>query len=352
MRRVSRLSIPSFSAAATNLTVAILLTLGAASGLGEFLAATPRGRWAGWLHAIAGFSLCLLLIWKQRIVLRSLRRHGLGLWALPSILLLLLLVGALTSGILWSTSGLPALGAYTALTVHAAIAAALAVVVLPHAIPRWPGSPRNLLASRRALLRGGLLLAGGAALWRGSEAIAAAANLSGARRRFTGSREKQSFENNAFPADSWLLDDPDPIDSSAWRLKIAGRVRTPMTLQIDDFDRQDELTATLDCTGGWYSHQRWQGVSLPRLIRRAGPTPDARSLVVRSSTGYWRRFSIDSADKMLLAVAIGGDALVHEHGAPLRLVAPDHRGYDWVKWVDEIELSPLPAWLRWPLPLW
>jgi len=352
MRRVIRLATLSFSTASTNLTIAVLLALGAASGLGAFLVATERARWIDWLHAIAGFSLCLLLVWKQRIVVRSLRRHGLGLWALPSALLLVLLVGALASGILWSTTGLPALGAYTALTVHAALAAAFVVVVLPHAVPRWPGSPRGVLASRRALLRGGLLLVGGAALWRGSEAAAAAAGLSGSRRRFTGSREAQSFENNAFPADSWLLDDPQPIDPTTWDLRLAGSVRTPLTLQFADLDQQDELTATLDCTGGWYSRQRWQGVALSRLLQRAGPTPRARSFLVRSSTGYWRRFSIDSAGKMLLAVAIGGDALVHEHGAPLRLVAPEHRGYDWVKWVTEIEVSPLPSWLRWPLPLW
>jgi DMSO/TMAO reductase YedYZ molybdopterin-dependent catalytic subunit len=27
------------------------------------------------------------------------------------------------------------------------------------------------------------------------------------------------------------------------------------------------------------------------------------------------------------------------NGAPLRLVAPDRRGLDWVKWVDRIEVG-------------
>jgi DMSO/TMAO reductase YedYZ molybdopterin-dependent catalytic subunit len=74
-------------------------------------------------------------------------------------------------------------------------------------------------------------------------------------------------------------------------------------------------------------------------------------MVVRSSTGYWRRFSLSSARTMLLATAVDGEPIEHEHGAPLRLVAPGRRGYDWVKWVTTIEVSAAPFWLNWPLPL-
>ncbi len=54
---------------------------------------------------------------------------------------------------------------------------------------------------------------------------------------------------------------------------------------------------------------------------------------------------------MLIATAIDGQAIEHEHGAPARLVAPGRRGYDWVKWVAEVEVSSVPAWLNWPLPV-
>jgi DMSO/TMAO reductase YedYZ molybdopterin-dependent catalytic subunit len=35
----------------------------------------------------------------------------------------------------------------------------------------------------------------------------------------------------------------------------------------------------------------------------------------------------------------------------MKLVAPGHRGYGWVKWISEVEVSHDPAWLEPPLPL-
>jgi DMSO/TMAO reductase YedYZ molybdopterin-dependent catalytic subunit len=43
--------------------------------------------------------------------------------------------------------------------------------------------------------------------------------------------------------------------------------------------------------------------------------------------------------------------LTHGHGAPLRLIVPGRRGYEWVKWVTEVEVSTAFWWLKWPLPI-
>ena len=86
------------------------------------------------------------------------------------------------------------------------------------------------------------------------------------------------------------------------------------------------------------------------VIAGARAAPGARSVVIRSVTGYHRRFALDGADRLLLATHVGGEPLSAGHGFPVRLVAPGRRGYHWVKWVEAVEISTLPAWWQPPLP--
>jgi DMSO/TMAO reductase YedYZ molybdopterin-dependent catalytic subunit len=57
------------------------------------------------------------------------------------------------------------------------------------------------------------------------------------------------------------------------------------------------------------------------------------------------------ARDLLLATHVGGDPLSHGHGAPVRLVAPGKRGFEWVKWVTHVEVNRTGSWLQPPLPL-
>ncbi len=109
----------------------------------------------------------------------------------------------------------------------------------------------------------------------------------------------------------------------------------------------DRLTATLDCTGGFFSTQEWSGVRLDRLLGKA----DRASIRVVSSTGYDRRFPVDRASSLLLATRMGGQALDPGHGFPARLVVSDGRGFHWVKWVSVIEVDDMPHWWQSPFPL-
>lgn len=59
---------------------------------------------------------------------------------------------------------------------------------------------------------------------------------------------------------------------------------------------------------------------------------------VISRTGYRWSFPLREARGMLLATRVGEEPLSHEHGAPVRLVAPGRRGFQWVKWVVRIEV--------------
>ena len=109
----------------------------------------------------------------------------------------------------------------------------------------------------------------------------------------------------------------------------------------------DRVQATLDCTGGFYSTQDWSGVWLSKLL-----TPNSQTSVhVRSLTGYDRRFAIEEAGRLLIATGLGGMPLDPGHGFPVRIVAPDRRGYWWVKWVTAITIDELPAWWQLPFPI-
>ena len=112
--------------------------------------------------------------------------------------------------------------------------------------------------------------------------------------------------------------------------------------QVIKLDDLDELVALLDCTGGFYSSQRWRGVRISRLLDLAQPHADARYVSFISVTSYRWSLPLDEARQALLATHVGDDALSHDHGAPLRLVAPGRRGFEWVKWITHIELRTEP----------
>ena len=63
-------------------------------------------------------------------------------------------------------------------------------------------------------------------------------------------------------------------------------------------------------------------------------------MIVRSASGWFARLPLDEArGQALLATAVSGQRLPHANGAPCRLVAPDRRGLEWVKWVTEVEVA-------------
>jgi DMSO/TMAO reductase YedYZ molybdopterin-dependent catalytic subunit len=214
----------------------------------------------------------------------------------------------------------------------------LGVVVLGHALVRAkPLRPRDL-RSRRQLLTAAAVGAGAFALWQVQRPVQRALGLSGARRRFTGSYDA----GEDFPTTSWVADRPRPLDGPGYRLVVDGRVRTPLALTSADLDADDELTATLDCTGGFYATRRWRGIALGRVLERAGVEPAARHVRVVSHTGFRWSFSLEDARALLLATRDGDAALSHGHGAPCRLVAPGRRGFQWVKWVTRVEVHEDP----------
>lgn len=292
-------------------------------------------RWPTVVHGSVGVAIVVMAPWKSVVNRRGLRRRGLKA-ALPSLGLLLALVVALISGFGHRADGRRA-GPVLVMQIHVGASVAALPLTLWHVRSRRV-RPRATDFEPRTVLRGALLA--------GASTVVTLA-VPHAGRAPTRSLERGSFQPSAMPVTQWLIDKVPIVDSDAWRLRVGDRLWSR-----DELERlgEDEIVATLDCTGGWFAHQRWRGVRLDRLFV-ASDVPIRRSIAVRSVTGYIRRFPYDDARNLVLAVEVGGKPLSVGHGFPARLVAPGRRGFWWVKWVSEIDVDDSPWWWQPPLPL-
>ena len=331
--------VPTRLGARTNLVVLVMLVAAFVTGWLAFAFATAPSRWSLLIHATGGFTIVALLPWKSMIARRGVRRSRPGRWA--SIVLGVLVIVSLAAGLAHSTGVVVYAGSLTAMEVHVGAALAAVPLAVWHVLAR-PIRLRGADASRRNFLRGALVLAGAAAAYGGTEVVARAAGLPGGARRFTGSYEAGSFQPESMPVSSWMFDALPQIDHRIWTLRVPGRGISYEELA----SFQDRVTATLDCTGGFYSTQEWAGARLDRLVTGA----HGSSIRVVSRTGYDRRFPIEDASRLLLATRFGDRPLDAGHGYPTRLVAPDRRGFWWVKWVVAIEVDDVPDWWQSPFP--
>ena len=326
----------------TDWSLASLVALGFATGALTLFSGAPGDAWVFAVHGMAGIALAAVLVWKLR---RVRPRLAPGRWERRNVAgaAALLLAGvALGSGWAWASGAHLFPGGYSLLAWHEALGAVLGALVLTHAFLRAKRPRRRDLADRRQFLIALGVGAASFAAWQLQRPAASLLGWRGAGRRFTGSYEADSFQGNAFPSTSWVADHPRELPADRYRLRVGGLVQRPLELTVADLDAGDTLEATLDCTGGFYSTQRWRGIRLERLLARAGVRPGASHVRVISHTGYRWTWSLQDARKLLLATHVGGEPLSHDHGAPVRLVAPDHRGFQWIKWVTRLELHDGP----------
>jgi DMSO/TMAO reductase YedYZ molybdopterin-dependent catalytic subunit len=154
-----------------------------------------------------------------------------------------------------------------------------------------------------------------------------------------------------------------PIDLQSWRLDVAGLVKQPMSLTLDQVmarPRQD-VTFTVECsgnhglpfTGGLVGNAKWGGTPLAPLLQEAGILDRGKEVVfyahdvgtqkVRDmdvTTPFARSMSVAEAmnPNYLLCYEMNGEPLPTSHGAPLRLLVPGWYGVANVKWLDRIEV--------------
>jgi DMSO/TMAO reductase YedYZ molybdopterin-dependent catalytic subunit len=323
-------------------TLLVLVALAATTGVVSLGAGHPALEPLFDAHGLVGLALVAVLAVKLRRVVPRVTDGRAWDRATPlSVALAVVALAALGTGVFWSFGGNVPVLFWTTLNVHVGLGLLVVPLLVVHlaARARRPRAAELRPGDRRATLRYlGLLLAGAVA-FRAQGVVRAVTDVA-ADRRFTGSRPAGDlYDDTDFPVTSWVADDPAPIDPADWSLRVDGLVDEPRAFDYGTLVAVDDSeTALLDCTSGWYTERPWRGVRVGSLLDSVGVDDGASWVVVESYTGYRWSFPVEEARGMLLATHVDGEPLSHGHGAPLRLVAPDRRGFQWVKWVTDVRV--------------
>jgi hypothetical protein len=330
--------------------LAVLVVALAITGLVSLRAGAPSFAWLFVVHGVlAGALLGAVALKLRRSVPGAVRAGRVRRLAL-GLTVSLAVIAALTGGYAWAASGeILAIGSWTVLTLHIWVGLVLVPLVAVHLLPhRWrllrPSTRPATTASlprfaRRSVLTAGALGLVGVGMYGLTTVVE---RVRGGERRFTGSRWLPS--GGIPPVTTFFGEGTPPIDPDAWRLTVRGVSGAPATWRLDELRALGEvdLTAILDCTSGWALETGWRGVPLAAVLEASGvvlpgDSPRAR-VVVTSVTGWGTALSPSEASRALLATEVAGRPLPAGNGAPCRLVVPDRRGLDWVKWVSEIRV--------------
>jgi DMSO/TMAO reductase YedYZ molybdopterin-dependent catalytic subunit len=129
-----------------------------------------------------------------------------------------------------------------------------------------------------------------------------------------------------------------------WQLEVVG-ART-IRLRREELAAMEQVTADLPiaCVEGWSTLQRWTGVPLADLARRAGVTrPTGAYVESLERGGAFGQASLSGdqvrARRALLALRVNGADLSLDHGFPARVIVPAAPGVHNTKWVRRITFA-------------
>jgi len=132
------------------------------------------------------------------------------------------------------------------------------------------------------------------------------------------------------------------INGSTWILTVEGNVENPITFSYENFTSlpSKEIIATVKCTDAFIATAKWRGVPLEDFLDIVKPDEEAIEVVFYGTDHYSSSLTLDEIKRypVLLAYEVNGESLPPAHGFPLRVVAPYHIGYKWVKWIFRIRL--------------
>jgi DMSO/TMAO reductase YedYZ molybdopterin-dependent catalytic subunit len=132
------------------------------------------------------------------------------------------------------------------------------------------------------------------------------------------------------------------FDPKRWTFRCFGLVEHELTLTWDDVRAlpRVELTSDVHCVTRWSRlDNRWEGVHIRELVRRAQPKPEARFVMVHADPDYTTNLPLEDLvdDDVLLALKHDGRDLEPDHGGPVRLVVPKLYFWKSAKWVRALE---------------
>jgi DMSO/TMAO reductase YedYZ molybdopterin-dependent catalytic subunit len=124
----------------------------------------------------------------------------------------------------------------------------------------------------------------------------------------------------------------------AWRLRVEGLVRQPLSLSLADIMRMPVLSYTVKhhCVEGWTALATWHGVPVSAIVERCQPLALARYIRFASfDSDYSNGWDMTSAlhPQTILAYGMNDRQLPPAHGAPLRLYSPTKLGYKLTKYL-------------------
>ena len=153
------------------------------------------------------------------------------------------------------------------------------------------------------------------------------------------------------------------IDATTWKLEVAGLVKQPLTLTLDDIKAmpRQEVTFTLECSGNnglpffdsGIGNAKWAGTPLAGVLNQAGVQEGGREVVfigtdageetvrdTKMTENFARSLSLEDAmnPDNLLVYEMNGEPLPQPNGFPLRLIAPGWYGIANAKWLKRIEV--------------
>ena len=133
------------------------------------------------------------------------------------------------------------------------------------------------------------------------------------------------------------------INLEDFRLKVNGKVNHRLSLTYDELRCMPKITAepALICVGVFEDVAQWSGVPLRYVLGLAGVQSDAKAVRLLGGDGYQVKMLMEEAlgEEIFLAYEWEGQPLPVLHGFPLRVVAPNLYGSNWVKWLIEINVE-------------